>query len=211
VVTYRDFVWRLCKPADVLLSEMTEGKVHIWHMASALLDEAVELVHGMQQLATGDATLLEAKENVTEELGDISFYMTGLEKAPEFEEPLTATARENVLLSFDKLDMMAIEEMSSLRWDQCGTDDLCDLSDFVLIAAGEVFDTIKQYVIYNKPFHRTGIELKLHILRHMIGYVRTTWELTVAEIEAHNRAKLQKRYDSLTYSDSAAHDRADKK
>ena len=42
-VPYQDFVWRLCKPGEVLLGEMTASKVHMWHMVSAILGEAAEL------------------------------------------------------------------------------------------------------------------------------------------------------------------------
>jgi len=76
--------------------------------------------------------------------------------------------------------------------------------------AGELLDAIKKCVIYRKPLDRENVieelgdlEFYMEGLRQGLGITRD------ACIEA-NKAKLAKRYQSLSYSDQAAQERADK-
>lgn len=66
---YSNFVHSLCKDGQSIIDTLTPYKAHLWHMGSAFLGEYVEL-----QLAW----INEDEENKKEELGDILFYITGI-------------------------------------------------------------------------------------------------------------------------------------
>ena len=205
--SYQDFVWRLCKPGEVLLAEQTPSKIHLWHMASALCGEVAELTSCAVSLAEGSFTDMEARENIVEELGDIAFYLTGIDKSDEFREPMTAAQRDRVFngitvkgLTNDVVDGDCDEDPTVLiAW-------CCD----AVIAAGDLFDEVKKYTIYNKPLNRVFVEVLRLVLRNACDIVRTSRGISTAEIEMYNRAKLSARYNTLVYNDQHAHDRADK-
>lgn len=210
LVSYQDFVWRLCKPGEVLLSEMTSSKVHLWHMVSAILGEAAELTQCMEALAAGEISLIGARENVLEELGDLMFYCVGVTKTAEWQHPRSPEHIDSVLDAFNETDFSTVEKLYGLRWNAADQAKLAELVNCVTGAAGTLFDFGKQWFIYNKPFDRKALEVSILVLRHMIGAVRLTWELTEQAIEEHNRKKLQLRYNKLVYSDQHAQERADK-
>ena len=76
--------------------------------------------------------------------------------------------------------------------------------------AGELLDAIKKEAIYNKPLDRENVIEELGDLKFYITGLMYSPGISEEEVEAHNRAKLGKRYASFTYSDQAAQDRADK-
>lgn len=211
VVPYQDFVWRLCKPGETLLSEMTASKVHLWHMVSAILGEAAELTQCMEALAAGEMTRAAARENVTEELGDLTFYCVGCQKTEEWQYPKSMEYVSEVLEAFHNYDRATISGFHGLRWDVASHDKLAALVACVTGAAERVFDIGKQWFIYNKAFDRKKLEVAIMVLQHALATVRLVWEITEQEIEDYNRKKLQLRYNKLVYSDQHAHERADKK
>ena len=208
-VPYQEFVWRLCKPGETLLSEMTASKVHMWHMVSAILGEAAELTQCMEALAAGEITLAEARENVTEELGDLSFYCVGYQKTEEWQQPKSDEYLKDVLDA--AIDRTEVTEFLGLLWSVSPTDKLAALVSRVVGAAERVFDAGKQWFIYNKAFDRATLDVAIMVLLRTLSTVRLVWELTEQEIEEYNRKKLQLRYNKLVYSDQHAHERADKR
>lgn len=100
--------------------------------------------------------------------------------------------------------------------------------------AGELLDVIKKICIYNKPvtdelraniveelgdihFYVTGYEqgepLEPRLKRFLVAelnIIYDAFEISTADVEAANIAKLGKRYEGLRYSDAAAIARADK-
>lgn len=210
-VPYQEFVWRLCKPGEVLLGEMTASKVHLWHMVSAILGEAAELTQCMAALTAGEIARSEARENVTEELGDLSFYCVGCQKTEEWQQPRSQEYANAVLDEFNAVDCSVLEGFHGLRWDAASHDKLAALVACVVGAAERVFDIGKQWFIYNKSFDRMSLEVALMVLRHALATVRLVWEITEQEIEDYNRKKLQLRYNKLVYNDQHAQERADKK
>lgn len=78
---------------------------------------------------------------------------------------------------------------------------------------GELFDGLKPYFFYGKPLTdemKANIKEELGDLLFYIQGVANTQGITLEEIEAHNRAKLNKRYEGLVFSNQAALDRKDK-
>lgn len=209
-VSYQEFVWRLCKPGETLLSEMTASKVHMWHMVSAILGEAAELTQCMELLAAGEITLAAARENVTEELGDLTFYCVGCQKTEECQHPKSDEYLKEVMDAFTATDLSVVTPLYGLLWSVSPSDKLAAVAARVVGAAERVFDIGKQWFIYNKAFDRKSLDVAIMVLRHTLTAVRLVWEITEQEIEDYNRNKLQLRYNKLVYSDQHAQERADK-
>lgn len=66
---HEEMVAGLVKPGKVILSELTPDDCHLWHMATGLMGEAVEL---HQAIINNDL------DNFIEEGGDSCFYQTAL-------------------------------------------------------------------------------------------------------------------------------------
>lgn len=76
--------------------------------------------------------------------------------------------------------------------------------------AGELVDAIKKHVIYNKPVDRDNVVEELGDLEFYMERIRQRLGITRQETILANVNKLGKRYATMTYSDSAAQQRADK-
>jgi len=211
-VPYTKFVETLCKPGGVLLSELTGDKAHLWHMASGLCGEAAELLLCIREYQKGQITPAAARENVIEELGDIQFYDTGISNAAEFAVQLSASQREAIFMAITERgltdDSDAFRGMSTET--DAGIQTLLEVAADVVVAAGMLFDIIKQYTVYNKELNREAVEVERLALRNATGAVRMLWWSSSSEIEAYNRKKLAKRYWQLVYSNEHAQERADK-
>lgn len=76
--------------------------------------------------------------------------------------------------------------------------------------SGELVDAVKKWTIYNKDLDRANVKEELGDLAfYMVGLMEL-FGFTLTEIIEGNVAKLQKRYDSLTYTDADASARKDK-
>jgi uncharacterized protein YabN with tetrapyrrole methylase and pyrophosphatase domain len=76
--------------------------------------------------------------------------------------------------------------------------------------AGEVADCIKKEVIYRKPPDRKHLVEELGDLRFYMEAAMSLYGIEDQEVLQENANKLSRRYQSLTYSDTAALARADK-
>lgn len=76
--------------------------------------------------------------------------------------------------------------------------------------AGELFDAVKKFVIYNKPLDRLNVVEELGDLEFYMEGLRQGLGITREETLAGNVAKLGERYKGLKYTDAAAQERADK-
>lgn len=77
--------------------------------------------------------------------------------------------------------------------------------------AGELLDSIKKTVIYNKPIDRDNIVEELGDLEFYMEGLRQRLNITREQCIDANIAKLSKRYSAGRYSDNAAQERADKR
>ena len=75
--------------------------------------------------------------------------------------------------------------------------------------AGELFDAIKKYVIYEKNLDMNNVVEELGDIEFYLEGVRASLGITRLETLAHNVLKLDQRYGE-GYSNSAAQERADK-
>lgn len=77
--------------------------------------------------------------------------------------------------------------------------------------AGELADAIKKETIYGKPADVENIVEELGDLRFYIQATMQLYGISEQQVLQTNANKLAVRYKGLTYSDSAAQERADKK
>lgn len=184
-ITHPNLVAALAKPGDDILNSLTGEKTHAWHMASCIPGEAGELFTPLAgYLFRNDAIDF---ENIIEELGDLEFYTQGL-RAPfgiSRAEVLTASATTG----FEDDIKAALFAMPS--------------------RAADVFDTVKKWVLYNKPLDRAALVSALGEFQMVLETIRDHFGITLSEVLAANILKLGVRY-SGGYSDAAAQTRADK-
>ena len=76
--------------------------------------------------------------------------------------------------------------------------------------SGELLDTIKKAVVYNKPLDSENVIEELGDLEFYMEGLRQALGITREETLNANIAKLEVRYSSGSYSDAQAQDRADK-
>lgn len=178
-------------------------------MVSALLGEAAEVTQCVMGIVSNNEPA-PFRENMVEELGDLRFYCVGIPKAAEFAEPLTAAEIQAFDIAFDAADRGSVAALAGVRWREATAIQHFTMAADVVSTAGDLFDVVKQYVIYNKPFDRVATEVALQLMQDAMKTVQLIWQITDAEIEEYNRRKLKLRYEKLVYSDQAAVARADK-
>lgn len=76
--------------------------------------------------------------------------------------------------------------------------------------AGELFDAVKKFVIYNQKLDLNNVVEELGDLEFYMEGIRSHFNISREETLKANIAKLSKRYVGLTYSDQSARERADK-
>jgi hypothetical protein len=182
VTAYPPFVAGLAKPGIQISASLTSQKAHAWHMASGLAGEVGELFEALVPLLRDEARHRINVENVIEELGDIEFFMEGL--------------RGDLFITREDT-MLAARVVSA---------DAYSLPGF----ASDVFDAVKRWCIYEKDLDGEKLMEALGNLEVALSSVRRMFDLTPGEIVRGNVMKLGTRYQSLSYSNAAAQDRADK-
>jgi NTP pyrophosphatase (non-canonical NTP hydrolase) len=76
--------------------------------------------------------------------------------------------------------------------------------------AGELFDAVKRWVIYEKPLDRANVVEELGDLEFYMQGLRSRLGITREETLQSNVDKLAKRYKAGAFSNQAAQERADK-
>jgi len=76
--------------------------------------------------------------------------------------------------------------------------------------AGELLDAIKRTVIYRKELDKVNVLEELGDIEFYLEGLRQGLNITRQECLDANIEKLGKRYESMSYSDQAAQNRADK-
>lgn len=76
--------------------------------------------------------------------------------------------------------------------------------------SGELLDAIKKHVIYKKALDRDNVVEELGDMEFYMEQLRQRLDISRQETIEHNIIKLSERYASLSYSDQAAQERADK-
>ena len=118
---------------------------------------------------------------------------------------------KELLTQFDKMTLALAKAGSQIKDEispeQCNLIHMC-----VGISgeSGELLDTIKKHVIYQKPLDVENVKEELGDLLFYMSNLMQSVGLTFEEILQHNIDKLSVRYSSGSYSNEQAQERADK-
>lgn len=182
-VDYATFVAGLKKPGDAILTSLDADKCDAWHMASCIPGEAGELMDCLAVHLTGGTI---DRDNLIEELGDLEFYMEGLR------------------------GRVGINRAASLSGAGLSTTSTAALLYALPGLAAEVFDVSKRWIVYGKDLDKSALALAIGRLDVALQSIGGYFGLRRDDWLAANVGKLGKRYQTLTYSDQEAQDRADK-
>lgn len=184
-VVFEEMVAGLAKPGDEIIAELTPAKAHLWHMATGVMGEVVELIEPL--LMMGGEEPIDF-QNIIEELGDIEFYLEGLRQGFNLK-------REDIP------EKLQVNEHGNIGFACLG----------LVKESGDLLDQIKKIVIYNKPIIAKDILLKFVEIEYWLTYIRDTLSIARGVTIDENILKLGVRYKGHEYSNEQAQLRADKK
>jgi len=134
-------VRRLAKPGENVLADLTPDKCHLWHMASCLLGEVVELLGGAAD---------DNKDNVIEELGDIEFYLEGYVSLFGWDERLGDAPEKSIGLIFAAAELFDVTKKHVIYGKDLDQDAVVmaiNQINFELLGVWEQFGCSRQEVL----------------------------------------------------------------
>lgn len=182
---YQEFVLSRAKPGADIQEDLINYQTHIWHMATGLIGEVIELF------------LYTDKENLIEELGDIEFYLAGLLHAGGRDDfgwhPDFRFTKEKVKKLFKN------SESNPEFW----------CMHKMLKHSGDLLDYAKKLAVYQKAFDLEKFNDSVHGVRLCLEWMYIEHGITGARVRAANKKKLMIRFPD-GYSNKHARERKDK-
>ena len=197
-ITHPQLVAALVKKPQAILDTLSIFTVDCLHAAVGISGEAGELLEAIMFPPTvrnvNMPNGLEAqidRINLREELGDLYFYIEQLVQRTGIKIDWTSvyTVAANNHLNPDLAMMYAAS---------------------IAVHASQVLDSVKKAAIYNKPLDLELVTNQVSALVVAMVTLGIMFGVDKPSALAANVEKLSKRYESLSYSDQAALDRADK-
>lgn len=188
-ITHPQLVAALVKPPIDIITSLSPYTADLWHGATGVAGEAGELLEAV--LFPSDDGEVD-RVNLREELGDLYFYIEQL------------VQRTGIAIDWDAVLELAMNEVIS-------PDMLIRHAASIAVHGSQVLDTVKKAAIYNKDLDAELLRNQLHALLVSMATLGSMFSLPRQECLNANILKLSKRYQSLSYSDAAAQDRADKR
>lgn len=186
-ITHSEMVKGLAKPGENIIDELTPDAAHLLHMAVGIAGESGELC---REIYNSDFFTLVNIDNVTEELGDLEFYIEGLSQGLSI-KILCDESRLRRVIS----DSLAVAQHNSV---------LLTVESCILL------DCIKKSAFYAKDVKIENVKESISkIVEHML-VIRLCFKITRKLTIDNNISKLGKRYKGHSYSNEQAIDRADK-
>jgi len=191
MITFEQMVRRLAKDGKDILSTLTDEKVHAWHMSSCIMGEVGELIAGIHATDT---------LNEIEELGDIQFYFAGYLDGMKIERKYVIGALDSIIDDLSHPDeLVGFLDRKSI------------CVDHMMIAACDLFDATKKWLIYEKALDGEKVLHAAARLEFYLDQYTTLIGATREDVIAANMKKLAVRYGpDYGYSNVAAQVRADK-
>ena len=118
---------------------------------------------------------------------------------------------KELLKQFEKMTIELAKDGAVIKQEV--TPEQANLLHMVIGASGEVgelVDTIKKHVIYQKPLDVENVKEELGDLLFYMSNLMQSVGLSFEEVLQHNVDKLSVRYSSGSYSNAQAQERADK-
>ena len=186
-ITHPQLVAALVKPPIDIIVSLKPFTADLWHGATGVSGEAGELLEAIL-FPPADGV---DRVNLREELGDLYFYIEQL------------VQRTGIALDWDALDGIARSQEISGGMD-------IQYAAQISVHGSQVLDTVKKAAIYNKDLDTELLKNQLSALGLSMLTLGYMFGLPREECLNANILKLSKRYASLSYSDAAAQERADK-
>lgn len=184
-ITHPALVAALVKPPLDIIVTLSEFGVDLWHGATGVAGECGELLECLT--ATPDMNKVD-RTNLVEELGDLYFYIEQVRRRAALGRGDISAARELII----------------------APDNIVNLAVQASIYGSQVLDTVKKCAIYNKTLNLFALEDQLNRLDVYLTAIEYAFGIKHEEVLQANIDKLSVRYASLSYSDKAAQERADK-
>lgn len=186
-ISHPALVSALVKPPADIINTLTPFTVDLWHGATGVAGEGGELLEAILFPPEGGID----RVNLREELGDLYFYIEQI------------VQRTGIVLALDTAQTIADE--ADMRAKLALTH-----AASIAVHSSQVLDTIKKAAIYNKALDTELLTNQMNALVASMLSIGRMFHLTREECLSANIHKLSKRYESLSYSDKAAQERADK-
>lgn len=187
-ITHPQLVSALVKPPVDIIATLTAHGVDLWHGATGVAGESGELLEAI--VFPPEAGI--DRVNLREEMGDLYFYIEQI------------VQRTGITLAFDTAQEVA--DGADMRAKLALT-----YAASIAVHGSQVLDTVKKQAIYNKDLDVELLTNQLNALVASMATLGKMFNLDRDECLRANIHKLSKRYQSLSYSDAAAQERADKR
>lgn len=186
-ITHPELVSALVKPPVDILKTLSAHNADLWHGATGVAGESGELLEAI--LFPPESGI--DRVNLREEMGDLYFYIEQI------------VQRTGITIAWDTTEQIAADAdmRAKLSLTYAGA---------IAVHGSQVLDTVKKAAIYNKDLDLELLTNQLNALVASMATLGKMFHLDRGECLRHNILKLSKRYESLSYSDKAAQDRADK-
>lgn len=184
-ITHPELVAALVKPGATIAAEMTPSEADLWHAATGVSGEAIEILDANMTALINSRPIDEV--NLVEELGDMEFYLE------QTRQNLGITRDETLALVGIRPTMGSFPESAALA-----------------VVGGDLLDAAKKVVIYKKAIDRASFVTILASIEMVMENIRAVFGFTREHTLSENIKKLSVRYAGLTYSNDAAQERADK-
>lgn len=161
---YQNFVLSRAKPGADILEELVGYQVHIWHMATGIVGEVVEL------MAYTD------RKNMLEELGDIEFYLAGL---------LHAAGRDD--FGWSPTDKFQAPHITAFNNE-------LHCMHSMLKHSGDLLDYAKKLAIYQKKLDLQKFNDSVHGVRYALEWFYKEHKTSGGRVRSSNKKKLEIRY-----------------
>lgn len=186
-ITHPELVTALVKPPQDIVSSLTAYTADLWHGATGVAGEGGELLEAILFPPEGGVN----RVDVREELGDLYFYIEQL------------VQRTGVKINFEAAEAIAAEADMRAKM-------MLHYAAAIAVHSSQVLDTVKKAAIYNKDLDAELLTNQLSTLVAAMFCLSKMFDLPRDECLRANIRKLSQRYQSLSYSDKAAQERADK-
>ena len=194
-ITHPEMVKNLAKPGANIVDQLTANSAHILHMAVGIAGEAGEILEEIHEKKSMAAVSI---ENITEELGDLEFYIEGFRQGMGFK-------RDDTISTYSSDDFKHHGE---------------DVSDAYIVAsklamyALKLLDEAKKFSIYVKVPNALNMRDDLTMIEVCLEHLRQHFDILYEDCINHNIDKLatgeNARYGEGKYSNKQAQDRVDK-
>lgn len=193
-ITHPEMVAKLAKSGADVVAQLTPDSAHLLHMAIGVSGEAGEILEAVIECDSFEEVDV---ENITEELGDMEFYLEGYRQGVNIDRKDTIDYDNNIFTQHGK-------SMIGVHYDAAR----------LAMQSGLLLDQAKKMAIYVKPIDIGQVLVALRGIELFMESTRQHFGILHVECLEHNVNKLHSgknaRYKEGSFSNKQANERADK-